>query len=167
MTTLVRAGEAADAEAAVAVWKLANTARRGGAPVPAPHEERVRAYLAKGDSLLAVADATGGLVGMALGMQALDDDGAGPPLPGRCHISMVFVHPDWWGQGVGKMLMRYLLHAGRDRGYLSYQLWTHAANHRAQRLYEGLGFRRSGREKDDDLDERIVHYELKTAGDLT
>jgi hypothetical protein len=29
---------------------------------------------------------------------------------------------------------------------------------RGQRLYDGRGFRRSGREKDDDVGERIVHY---------
>jgi ribosomal protein S18 acetylase RimI-like enzyme len=164
VTALVRAGQPADGEAAVAVWQLANTARRGGVPVPSAHEQRVCGYLAKSDSFLAVAEEAGAVVGMALGMQALDDDGAGPPLPGLCHISMVFVHPDWWGQGVGKMLTQHLLEEGRNRGYGGYQLWTHADNDRAQRLYEGLGFRRSGREKDDDLDERIVHYELKPIG---
>jgi ribosomal protein S18 acetylase RimI-like enzyme len=101
------------------------------------------------------------LVGMALGMQALDDDGAGPGLRSLCHVSVVFVHPDRWGQGIGKVLMRRLLAEASDRGFVRYQLWTHADNQRAQRLYEGLGFRRSGRAKDDDLGERIVHYTLR------
>jgi ribosomal protein S18 acetylase RimI-like enzyme len=161
MTTIVRPGLPADGQAAVAVWQLANTARRGGTPVPAEHEERVRSYLGKPDSFLSVADDDGRVVGMALGMQALEDDGAGPPIPGLCHISMVFVHPDAWGQGIGKMLMRHLLAQAADRGYATYQLWTHADNERAQRLYEGLGFCRSGREKDDDLGERTVHYVLR------
>ena len=56
-------------------------------------EERVRGHLAKTDSFLAVADDGGEVVGMALGMQGLDDDGAGPPVAGLWHISMVFVHP--------------------------------------------------------------------------
>ena len=46
-----------------------------------------------------------------------------------------------------------------SRGYERAQLWTHADNARAQRLYERHGFRRTGREKDDDLGEWIVHYE--------
>ena len=54
--------------------------------------------------------------------------------------------------------MSHLLGEGRERGYVGFQLWTHGDNQRAQRLYEGVGFRRSGREKDDDLGERIVHY---------
>ena len=158
MTFVVRPGTSADAETAVAVWQLANVARRGGVPVPAEHKTRVHGYLDKSDSFLTVADDAETLVGMALGMQALDADGAGPPLPGLCHISMVFVHPDRWGEGIGKQLMRHLMREGSARGYLGFQLWTHADNHRAQRLYEGLGFRRSGREKDDDLGEPIVHY---------
>ena len=40
------------------------------------------------------------------------------------------------------------------------QLWTHAGNERAQRLYERRGFGRSGREKLDDAGETIVHYEV-------
>jgi ribosomal protein S18 acetylase RimI-like enzyme len=34
---------------------------------------------------------------------------------------------------------------GRERGYSAFQLWTHAHNSRAQRLYEGLQFVRPGR----------------------
>ena len=157
----VRPGKAGDAESAIAVWKLANEARREGAPVPPQHETRVRSYLEMPDSFLAVAEAEHGLAGMAVGMQGLDDDGAGPPIPGLCHIAMVFVHPDAWGQGVGKQLMRHVLDEGTARGYVRFQLWTHADNDRAQRLYEGLGFRRSGREKDDDLGEHIVHYRME------
>ena len=54
---------------------------------------------------------------------------------------------------------RAMLREGRARGFAHFQLWTQANNRRAQRLYEGIGFRRSGREKVDDLDELIVHYE--------
>src|SRR4051812_33390273 len=41
----IRDGRPDDVEAAVAVWQVANTARRGGVPVPAEHEHRVRGYL--------------------------------------------------------------------------------------------------------------------------
>ena len=75
-------------------------------------------------------------------------------------ISMVFVDPDRWGEGIAKRLMRHLFAQAQERGYERYQLWTQAENHRAQALYEGLGFGPSGREKDDDLGERTVHYEL-------
>lgn len=132
--------------------------------MPVEHEQRVRSHLATEDSFLVVAEDHTGLVGTGLGMQALDDDGAGPALPGRCHISMVFVHPGRWGEGLGKQLMRRLLTEGRTRGYSSFQLWTQADNRRSQQLYEGLGFRRCGREKADDLGEHIVQYELRSGG---
>src|SRR5437764_1500490 len=160
MTTVVRAGVPSDVGAAVAVWQSANTARRGGIPVPVEHEQRVRGYLAMADSFLAIAEDGDRLVGMALGMQAREDDGTGPPIPRLCHISMVFVDPDRWGEGIAKRLMRHLFAQAQERGYERYQLWTQADNHRAQALYEGLGFGPSGREKDDDLGERTVHYEL-------
>jgi GNAT superfamily N-acetyltransferase len=118
----VRSGDPSDAAAAVAVWQLANTARRGGSAAPDQYHERVRGNLMKPDAFFAVAEDESSIVGMALGMQAL-------------------------------------LREGRARGFAHFQLWTQANNRRAQRLYEGIGFRRSGREKVDDLDELIVHYE--------
>lgn len=121
--------------------------------------ERVRGYAGKPDAFMIVADDAGEVVGMAVGMQGLADDGAGPPVAGLCHISMVFVAPGRWGQGIGGLLVAAVLNEARSRSYDRTQLWTHADNARAQHLYEGHGFRRSGREKDDDFGERIVHYE--------
>lgn len=56
-------------------------------------------------------------------------------------------------------MVEAVLSEARSRGYGRAQLWTHADNTRAQRLYENRGFRRTGREKQDDLGETIVHYE--------
>jgi ribosomal protein S18 acetylase RimI-like enzyme len=154
----VRAGAGVDVEAAVAVWRTANIARRGGRPMPAEHQLRVRRHLERPDAFLLVAEDAGQVVGMAVGMQGRADDGAGPPLPGLCHIAMVFVAPDRWGTGIGGLLLDELLGQARSRGYEWAQLWTHADNPRAQRLYEGHGFRRTGREQLDDLGEAIVHY---------
>lgn len=57
------------------------------------------------------------------------------------------------------MLVDTMLVEARSRGYEKAQLWTHAGNDRARKLYEGRSFEWSGREMDDNLDERIVHYE--------
>ena len=155
----LRRGGTADIEPALAVWRAANSARRGGRSVPAQHEDRVRGYARKPGAFLLVADDAGEVVGMGLGMQGLADDGAGPPIPGLCHVSMIFVAPDRWGEGIGGRIVDAVLAEARSRGYDRVQLWTHVDNLRAQRLYEGRGFRRSGREADDDLGEGIVHYE--------
>jgi ribosomal protein S18 acetylase RimI-like enzyme len=119
---------------------------------------RVRRYIEQSDASLLVAEDAGQVVGMAVSMQGLADDGAGPPVPGLCHIAMVFVAPERWGAGIGGLLLDELLAQARSRGYEWAQLWTHADNPRAQRLYEGRGFRRTGRQLLDDLGEVIVHY---------
>jgi ribosomal protein S18 acetylase RimI-like enzyme len=148
-----------DGELPVAVWRAASAARRGGRPVRAEHEERVRSYIRKPDAFLLLAEDAGEVVGMGVGMQGLADDGAGPPVLELCHIAMIFVAPERWGEGIGGRVLGGVLEEARSRGYERAQLWTHADNARAQRLDERQGFRRTGREKDDDLGEWIVHYE--------
>src|SRR5262245_58823394 len=123
---VIRRGEPADVTSAVAVWRAANTARRRGRPVSPEHEARVRGYVSKPDAFLVVAD-DGEIVGMALGMQGLADDGAGPPLPGLCHVAMVFVAPDRWGEGIGGSLVDALLGAAlhtATTGFSSGRTWT-------------------------------------------
>ena len=155
--TLIRRGEPADVESAVAVWLAANAARRGGLPPRPEQEARARGHVGNPAAFLLVADVAGEVVGMALGEQALSDDGTGPPVEGLCHVSMVFIAPEYWGRGIGGRLVDALLTQARSRGYDRAQLWTQSDNARARRLYEGRGFAPSGREKDE-FGERIVHY---------
>jgi ribosomal protein S18 acetylase RimI-like enzyme len=155
---VVRRGGLQDIEPAMAVWRSAHAARRGGRTPAAGHEDRARGQLRKPGAFLFVAEAAGEVAGMALGMQGLADEGTGPPVPGLCHVSMVFVAPRLWGSGIGGRLVDALLAEARERGYDRVQLWTQKDNPGARRLYEGRGFVLSGREKDD-LGERILHYE--------
>lgn len=154
---MIRHGEPADVEPAVAVWLAANSARREGLPPRPEQKERARSHVSKSGAFLLVADDAGDVVGMALGTQGLADDGAGPPVRGLCHVAMVFVAPDYWGRGIGGQLVDALLTQARSRGYDRAQLWTQSDNARARRLYEGRGFTPSGREKDE-FGELIVHY---------
>jgi ribosomal protein S18 acetylase RimI-like enzyme len=124
----IRHGKPADVEPAVAVWLAANTARRGGPPPQPGQEARARGHVSNPDAFLLVADDAGEVVGMALGEQALSDDG--PPVKGLCHVSMVFVVPDYWGRGIDALLPE-----ARSRGYDRAQLWTQSDNARARRLY--------------------------------
>lgn len=147
-------------EAALAVWRAAIAARRAGRPAPAHVEDRVRRGLDRDEGFLVVARDGARVVGMALGLPGRADDGAGPPVPGLCHVSSVYVAPDRWGLGVGRRLVDAVLAEAAARGYDRAQLWTQADNERARRLYVGRGFRASGRCKtDDDLGDRIIHFE--------
>ena len=155
----VRLGGPADAAGAMRTWAAAHEARRG-LPVEPEHLRRFRGHLGKPDAFLVVADDRGRIVGMALGEPALADDGAGPRLPGRCHVGAVFVEPDRWGRGLGGRLIDMLLAEGARRGYSSFQLWTQADNERALRLYAGRGFTRTGRSMVLD-DERLVQLSIE------
>jgi GNAT superfamily N-acetyltransferase len=152
----------ADLDAAVRVWQRANEAR--GKAVGAERLARVRAKLREPDALAVVADHDGDVVGMALAEPGRAGDGTGPPVAGLCHISMVFVHPGHWGEGVGtRLLDAVAAHAAR-RGYTMLQLWTGQRNERAQRLYRRAGFRHSGRTARLHTGEPVLHF-VRQVGD--
>ncbi|MDP9356777.1 MAG: GNAT family N-acetyltransferase [Chloroflexota bacterium] len=154
---VVRGAGDADRTAALAVWRAASTARRGWVPLP-EREAQMRRNVSKPDACLVVATEGVVAVGMALAMPSRANDGAGPPVPGVCYIDMVAVLPDRWGQGIGGQLVDALLSEARARGYDRAQLWTHATNRRAQRLYESRGFQRTGRERGAADGEQSVQY---------
>ena len=74
------------------------------------------------------------------------EHGAGEVIPGYGHVSMVFVHPDLWGRGVGRQLLQGLHQRASQRSWDRTTLWTRSSNERARRLYEGQGYRASGHE---------------------
>ena len=78
---------------------------------------------------------------MALVEPGRADDGAGEPVPGYGHVSMVFVHPSHWSNGYGQHLLR-AVHA---LGWTRTTLWTRQSNSRAQRLYAAAGYIPTGR----------------------
>jgi predicted N-acetyltransferase YhbS len=97
---LARLARPADLEPALEVWRRANTAQ---GKTPDQHRiARIRAKLTDPAALVIVAMADGDVVGVALAEPGRDQDGAGQSLPELCHISMVFVHPDRWGERIGE-----------------------------------------------------------------
>ncbi|MFI5907330.1 GNAT family N-acetyltransferase [Dactylosporangium sp. NPDC051541] len=139
MPPLVRRAAPTDLEAALDVWRAANEAR-GRAP-GAARVERVRAKLAAPDALVVVVVDGPETVAMGLAEPGRADDGAGALIAGYGHVSMVFVAPARWGQGLGGLVLDGL-HAG---GWERTTLWTRTGNARARRLYEKAGYRATGR----------------------
>jgi 8-oxo-dGTP pyrophosphatase MutT (NUDIX family)/GNAT superfamily N-acetyltransferase len=98
------------------------------------------------------------LLSIAVAMPARADDGRSlHNVPGLVHISSVATAPDRWGHGYAARVVEAVLSHARRRGYARAQLWTHATNAGALRLYEKHGFVRSGRVSVDANDEPIVH----------
>jgi len=75
------------------------------------------------------------------------------------------IHPDRQRKGYGEAIMRELMKRAADMGYTEGFLDTLATNYRAQRLFEKLGFTRSGREKKGPFD--LYYYSIKLDKDGT
>jgi GNAT superfamily N-acetyltransferase len=155
----VRLGEPDDWAAAVEIWRLADEARRQR-PLTADQIARTAALATNPDAFFVVAEDGDAMVAMSLAVPAREADGAGPgTIPGLVHIAMVFVHPDRWGQRIGEAVVDRILDEAWARDYSEAQLWTDADNTRAHALYERIGWRRSGHEKENDDGRPIVRYE--------
>lgn len=103
------------------------------------------------------------VLAMALAEPGRAAHGAVVVIPGYGHVSMVFVHPDMWGLGVGRSLLAGLHESASARGWSRTTLWTRALNARAIRLYEGQGYRACGQETtlgDGDLIVQMERQEL-------
>jgi ribosomal protein S18 acetylase RimI-like enzyme len=162
-----RLAGAADLPAIAGLWARANRARaaESGLPVgPLASAEQSTAARLIGDR---IADAGGfaltreseGVhVALTVVLQSRAEEGAGEPVPGVAHISMLAVHPDHWGAGHGRHILDAACAAAAARGYCSAELWVHADNLRGRRLYEGAGWTRSGRHKVHESGGRIVQY---------
>ena len=139
-------GLPADHEAAVGVWRAANIARF--LPPSDVRVARIWEKLADPGACMVIGhpDASRDVLAMALAEPGRAQDGAGAVIPGYGHVSMVFVHPDMWGRGLGRQLLQGLHERASDRGWGRTTLWTRASNVRARRLYEGRGYRTSGHE---------------------
>jgi ribosomal protein S18 acetylase RimI-like enzyme len=121
---------------------------------------RVEQKLAEATAYLVVVCDDEGVVGMALAEPYRAEDGSGPVMVGRGHVSMVFVAPERWGSGIGCELLDALHLTMREHGYSSASLWTRVSNERARRLYEGRGYERTTDVKRLPGGDTIVRYEI-------
>jgi putative acetyltransferase len=145
--TNIRAGRADDAGAIMELYRVVSATSGGLARAP---DEVTRDYvdgfvarsLARGMLLVAEVD---GLPGIAAELHGYRSE-----LRIFRHVLgelTVAVHPSAQGQGLGRgLFVRLLDLVQRDHPDITrVELITQEGNHRALRLYEGLGFRREGR----------------------
>jgi ribosomal protein S18 acetylase RimI-like enzyme len=147
-----------DPAGAVRVWRLANAAR-GLAPEHA-RVARVQAKVGDPGALLVVVCEAEQLVGMALAEPFREHDGAGQFVHGIGHISMVFVDPNRWGEGIGRLLVESLHTEMVAATWQQASLWTRTSNERAKRLYERLGYHATGDAKLLPAGDEIIRYAM-------
>jgi ribosomal protein S18 acetylase RimI-like enzyme len=142
---------------ALRVWRSANAAR--GLLASPERVRRVDEKLNDASALLVVIADDEQLVGMALAEPFKDHDGAGPVMPGAGHISMMFVDPDRWGEGLGGHLLRALHVEMCGATWVKASLWTRVSNERARRLYSRSGYVLTGDTKRLPTGDEIIRYE--------
>lgn len=67
---------------------------------------------------------------------------------GEAELLNLCIRPAYWGQGLGRALLRHLLRLAQDAGAEDVFLEVRISNNRAIRLYEGEGFSRVGTRPD-------------------
>lgn len=94
--------------------------------VPARDEELAHWHRRFADPVqrIRVAQTDGTIVGTCAWTQARGSHGVGPLLPGRAHVSAVFVDPRYWRKGIAATLVADALTAMTEAGFTSVQLWT-------------------------------------------
>jgi ribosomal protein S18 acetylase RimI-like enzyme len=98
------------------------------------NKKRLAVYLREPSHFLFVAICEGEVVGQARGMIHLH-----PDMDDELYIDNLGVTPAFQRQGIGTMLIKTLLKAGKDRGCKEAWVGTEEGNLAARKLYESLG----------------------------
>jgi ribosomal protein S18 acetylase RimI-like enzyme len=144
-------GGVEDLEPAVDVYVRASIARNRGQPVPKSRVDDVRESLQRPDARFLVADDNGVVVGMTLAepSRISREEGRlsvhnGPLIPHLCHLYLLFVVPERWGEGIGRKLLDAIVTDASEQGYSRIHLFVHDGNDRAFALYRNGGFAPTG-----------------------
>ena len=145
-------GTSEDVPAMVLIEDQAIAAREGQ-PLPseplAPQEvERLRDEIQKPESWSRVAYFGDTMAGFVFGRPGKDPD-TNSGVPGREHISLLMIHPDFWGKGLAGGLLDWSFGEAQQRGAKEISLWTETDNKRSRALYERKGFLHTGKTRVD------------------
>ncbi len=91
-----------------------------------------------------VVETGGAPAGVCAWTQAHEGHGLGPAIPGRGHVSAVFVDPAHWRRGIAAALLGEAVAAMSAAGFASAQLWT-PEGAPARGFYSAQGWTLSGR----------------------
>jgi len=148
----IRSAAGTDVEAALEVWRAAKAA--DGARPPAARTAQVRDELSAAQALLVVAADGEDVVGMALGVPGVAEDGSTEP--DLLHVPMLVVHPAARRQGVGSALAEGLADAAYPRGARRLAAWARTAA--AEAFYAACGLEPTGEEQVSADGTREVQY---------
>jgi ribosomal protein S18 acetylase RimI-like enzyme len=125
----------------------------------AAREAAARQAAAPATLVDSVAIQASAIVGWVTGGRCRDADRPGPR---HGEIYAIYVQPEWWGRGAGRLLMAHAVRALTEAGRDDISLWVLAGNQRARRFYAAAGFGPDGAEQVLDLGGPVteVRYRL-------
>jgi ribosomal protein S18 acetylase RimI-like enzyme len=140
MNPEVRLGAPGDIDGAALVWARATAKRDSKAEIPqlAAAKEVMLDSLRHERSTLVVATSEGVVIGFATAEPTTSSLVA--------EVRFVGVDPDYWGYGVGRMVIARMADELASAGFRAAQLLVYADNHAARRLYERMGWTQDVRE---------------------
>ena len=150
----IRRADACDYPALAALWRASVLATHdflAPGDLEAIHERLAAVYLPGVEDLWLVEEA--GRIAAFLGAN---------PVPGGRHIEMLFVAPDFFGQGVGTALLRHV--HGLSGGRETLTVDVNEQNPRARAFYERRGFVVVGRSRRDNEGRPYPLLHLRLAG---
>ncbi|MBK5268455.1 MAG: GNAT family N-acetyltransferase [Acidimicrobiia bacterium] len=65
-----------------------------------------------------------------------------PTVPSGVLLDRLYVHPDWWGNGIGSLLHDVAIDTAAALGHDAINLWVLESNQWAKGMYERRGWRR-------------------------
>lgn len=89
--------------------------------------------------------------GIEAGFSVLRRSGDPDATPGIGELDSFYVHPDFWGRGAGRELLRSSVEHLDETGFAEATLWTAELNHRPRRIYEAAGWSLDGGRREREL----------------
>jgi ribosomal protein S18 acetylase RimI-like enzyme len=114
--------------------------------------------------VLVVEDKNRRVIGFCLMCRSRDDDAG----PATAEVSAIYIHPEKWRTGIGRMLLTESVARFREKGFDETTLWVLEGNDRARCFYESFGFVHDGAAKSvarpEGFTMREVRYRLDHKG---
>lgn len=90
-------------------------------------------------------------------------------MEGWGEIVSIYLLPEYWGKGCGKLLFSAAVEHLKSMGYQDLFLWVLDGNRRARAFYERMGFRPSGTDVEHEIGGvpvREIQYRLERTDNL-
>ena len=81
---------------------------------------------------------------------------------GSCYeLHNIYLHPDYFRQGIGTLAMGFALKKARELGKKTMLVWVNSENANAIKFYEKCGFAADGRVREQDVGKKLTSVRMR------